>query len=144
MVDIRNAKIDRYAGMLPAVLAATVPAGHTITTLNLRACVLSPATFQGCAKQLAAVDQVVVLMCLAHSPQLTLQPALDALLRQTPVVDELVIWCQPRSPRYGCLVDGLPAAAAGLCRLTSLILMNTRLPRLSNVLDGLPGETPAL
>ncbi len=140
-VDIRNAQLQEEAGLLPAVLAAAVPAGHTLATLYLRVCNIAPATFDGCAGRLAAVDQLVVLTCFAgyEAYDHTLQPALGALLRQTPALRELAIQCQRSLPRFGSLEDGLPAEAGTLHHLESLLLLNTRLPHLDGVPEGLTG-----
>lgn len=144
MVDIRNAQIQKAAGLLPAILDAVVPAGHSIATLQLRCCHIMPAMFEGCAERLAAVNRLALIMCFSHSAGLTLEPALDSLLQRTPELRELAIKCQPGISRYGTLADGLPAVVATLRHLTVLALNGTRLPHLDGVLEGLPGGQAAV
>ncbi|PRW59683.1 leucine-rich repeat-containing 15 isoform A [Chlorella sorokiniana] len=139
MLDIQNTQLAAQAGLLPALLEATVPAGRSVTGLSLRVCRLAPPAFHGCAQQLAAADQLALLFCFSDSADQSLQPALEALLRQTPALEELMVFCEQRAPWHGCLAGGLPAAVTTLRSLEALSLIGTRLPHLEGVLEGLPG-----
>lgn len=133
-LDVRNARLHEVAGVLPALLAAAVPAGRSVATLCLRACGVAPSTFEGC--DLAVFTRLVFIRCFAGYGGQTLQPALGSVLRQTPALLHLTVYCHIWGE---CLWAGLPEEAATLHRLESLNLIGTWLPHLNGVLEGMSG-----
>ncbi len=139
-VDVWNAQLE--AGQLAAMLASAVPRGQLLQ-LSFRVCSLGSESFQGCAARLATARELSVVACTGRyddvAEELPLQAALEAVLRQTPALRSLTVFCPPAADDDACLSDGLPPAVATLRNLTSLVLIGARLPHLDGVLDGLPG-----
>ena len=133
-LDVRNARLHEVAGVLPALLAAAVAAGRSVATLCLRACGVAPSTFEGC--DLAVVTRLIFIRCFAGYGGQTLQPALGSVLRQTPALLHLTVYCHIWGK---CLWAGLPEEATTLHRLESLNLIGTWLPHLNGVLEGMSG-----
>lgn len=138
LVDVRNACLDAPAGVLPALLAALVPAGDVPRGLWLRWCGLVPSTFEGCAAHLAAVDMVAAIYSGSLADGQSLEPALGALLRLTPLLTNLRI-CSNQPYREASMPDGAPTAIHSLRHLTCLELFGTSLPHIDGLLEGLPG-----
>lgn len=137
-MDVRNACLDAPAGVLPALLAALAPAGEVPRGLWLRWCGLVPSTFDGCAAHLAAAEMVAAIYTGSLVNGQSLQPALGALLHQTPLLKSLAIRCN-RPYREASMPDGAPTAIPSLRHLTCLELVCASLPHIDGLLEGLPG-----
>lgn len=136
-IDVWN--VELQAGQLAAMLASAVPMGRPLG-LCFRLCGFTPQSFEGCALHLATVEEFQIMVCAGRfGEDLSLQPRLDALFRQTPALCSLTVFCVPVADETTCLRNGLPAAVATLRHLTSLVLIATRLPHLNGVVEGLPG-----
>lgn len=130
-------------GVLAAVLEAALPPSTHVLTLQLQACGLSRGTPHGCAARLAATTGFALLSCVAVTREVTLAPALDALLQHMPQLGACILNPGHRlgfaCPPEMTLPSGPPPALASLRHLTALVLCGARLPSLDGVLDSLPG-----